>query len=207
MIEMIKSWVINIAALVMLIVLVEMLVPSGKLKKMVSLVTGFILIIAIITPILGFLKKGGELKDLQVSQSAFLDQKEMEVSADKLSKKQSAIIVSTYKSKLKKDVEANLTAIGKFSDVKADIMVEENSESKEFGMIRKISVNLKEKKNEKGQNEVMPVIAIKRVNIGGSTKNETAQKDGISEDVKKEVQNKLAKLYGINPEQIQVDGL
>jgi stage III sporulation protein AF len=207
MIEMIKSWVINIAALVMLIVFVEMLVPSGKLKKMISLVTGFILIIAIITPILGFLKKGGELKDLQVSQSAFLDQKELEVSADKLSKKQSAIIVSTYKSKLKKDVEANLTAIGKFSDVEADVMVEENSESKEFGMIRKISVNLKEKKNEKDQNEVKPVIAIKRVNIGGSTKNETAQKDGISEDVRNEVRNKLAKLYGINPEQVQVDGL
>jgi len=204
MIDMIKSWVINITALVMLIVIVEMLVPSGKLKKMISLVTGFILIIAIITPMLGFLKKGGELKDLQVSQSAFLEQKDLEASAGKLSQKQSAIIVSTYRNKLKKDVEANLKAIDKLSDVKADVVVVENSKSEEFGSIKQITVNLKEK--EKEQTGVKPVIAIKKVNIGGNDQDESTEKSVISDELKSEVKNRLSKLYSVKPEQIAVEG-
>lgn len=212
MIDLVKSWVVNIVTLVMLIILLEMLVPSGKLKKMISLVTGFILIIAIITPILGFLKKGGELKDIQISQTTFLEQKDLEASARNLSKKQSAIIVTTYKNKLIKDVEENLKTSGKFSEVKADVMVEENSKSDEFGMIRKITVSLKEKEKENlkvnDPNGVKPVIAIQKVNIGNSIKDEASpKKDNISEETRNDVKKKLSQLYNLNLEQISVSGL
>ena len=44
MIEFIKNWVVNTVTIVMLIILIEMLIPSGKMKKIVNLVTGFILV-------------------------------------------------------------------------------------------------------------------------------------------------------------------
>jgi len=190
----------------MLIVLLEMLVPSGKLKKMISLVTGFILIITIINPILGFLKKGDELKDIQIAQTTFLEQKELEASAGNLTKKQSAIILSTYKSKMIKDVEENVIALGKVSEVKADVIVEENPDSKEFGRIKRIVVNLKQK--QECFNSVKPVIAIKNIKLGENVNNETLEeKNEISKALGDEVRSKLCKLYNVNLEQIAVGGL
>jgi stage III sporulation protein AF len=50
MIEFLKSWVLNIATIAILLVLIEILIPSGKTKKLVNLISGFLLLITIIQP-------------------------------------------------------------------------------------------------------------------------------------------------------------
>jgi stage III sporulation protein AF len=51
-----KEWILNIVTLSIFIILIEILIPSGKIKKVVNLVTGFILVIALINPILSLFK-------------------------------------------------------------------------------------------------------------------------------------------------------
>ena len=46
MMEYLKEYVINIAILTVIIVLFEIITPSGKIKKIIYLISGFILIIA-----------------------------------------------------------------------------------------------------------------------------------------------------------------
>lgn len=202
MIDFIKAWTVNIATLVILIVLLEIIMPSGKLKKVISLVAGFVLIIAIITPVLSLLKKGGELKDIQITQTAFLNQKDLEVSSSNMTKKQNAIIISTYKSKLVKDIEDNLKSLDKVEDVKAEVTVEEDSNSKEYGMIRKITVNVRKKEDSKADK---PVIAIKKVEVGTVKESKASQE--VAGDLSSEVKSKLTKLYNVSSDQIAIGKL
>ena len=46
--EFLKSWVLNIVMLAIFIALLEIIVPSGKIKKFVNLISGFILILSLI---------------------------------------------------------------------------------------------------------------------------------------------------------------
>lgn len=202
MIDFLKSWTVNIATLVILIVLLEIIMPSGKLKKVISLVAGFVLIIAIITPVLTILKKGGELKDIQITQTAFLNQKDLEVSSSNMSKKQNAMILATYKNKLVKDIEENLRTIDKVQDVKAEVIVEEDPGSKEYGMIRKISVNVKKKEDSKADKAV---IAIKKIEVGTVKENKVTEE--ISGELSSEVKSKLIKLYNVSQDQVTISKL
>ena len=204
MIEFLKSWTINIATLVILIALLEIIMPSGKLKKIISLVAGFILIIAIITPLLSFLKKGDELKDIQITQTAFLNQKDLEASSSNMSKKQSAQIISTYKNKLVRDIEDNVRSLNKVSDAKAEVIVEENPDSKDFGMIKRIVINVKKKE---ASNADKPVISIEKIQIGGNKEKETNTFEEVPAELSSEVRSKLMKLYNVSSDQVAVGKL
>lgn len=204
MIEFLKSWTINIATLVILIALIEIIMPSGKLKKIISLVAGFILIIAIITPLLSLLKKGDELKDIQITQTAFLNQKDLEASSSNMSKKQSAQIISTYKNKLVRDIEDNVRSLNKVSDAKAEVIVEEHPDSKDFGMIKRIVINVK---NTEASNADKPVISIKKIEIGGNKEKETNTLEEVPAELSSEVRSKLMKLYNVSSDQVAVGKL
>jgi len=57
MIDFLRNWVVNIVTLVVFVMLIEMMLPSGKVKKIVNLVTGFILVIGLIILCWSCLKK------------------------------------------------------------------------------------------------------------------------------------------------------
>ena len=61
-----NKWILNIVTLSIFIILIEVLIPSGKVRKVVTLVTGFILVIALINPILSLLKMEIDIEDYQI---------------------------------------------------------------------------------------------------------------------------------------------
>ena len=105
MIGQLKSWVLNIATLATFIVLLEILIPKGKVKKFVNLVSGFILLIAIINPIAAILKKGFDFKEINIASSNYIDKREIEQSSKFLKEKQMKQIVNTYRNKVIRQLE------------------------------------------------------------------------------------------------------
>jgi stage III sporulation protein AF len=85
MVDFLKNWIINIVTIVMVVVLLEIILPSGKMKKYVSLVTGFIIMIAIINPFVGIFGKGFNIEDIQL------------VNADKIDKSVYKIMPATWR--------------------------------------------------------------------------------------------------------------
>uniref|UniRef100_UPI002B8A507A stage III sporulation protein AF n=1 Tax=Acetivibrio sp. TaxID=1872092 RepID=UPI002B8A507A len=75
MIEFLRSWVLNIVTLVVFIMLIEMLIPSGKVRKIVNLVTGFILVIGLINPLLQLFGNGIDLTEFHMAGSNYIDKK------------------------------------------------------------------------------------------------------------------------------------
>jgi len=178
MIEFLKSWVLNIVTLVTFIVLLEILIPSGKLKKFVNLVSGFILVIAMVNPFLGFLRNGVDLRGFQIPSSNFLDKREIEENSRILNEKQMKQVVEIYREKVigkLVDIAEEIKGIG---EVTADVIINEDYNSDNFGEIKRV------------------YISYKTVGNSGSIKPATG--------LNREIENKICSLMNIDRENIVV---
>jgi len=204
MIGLLKDWVINIVTLVMLIVFLELLVPSGKTKKFVNLVSGFILIIAIISPLLGVFKSGVDLKEFQLADKLTLSQMELEASKNTYSDSQLAQITSTYKRRLVEDIEQSVSTVKGVGSVKAEIMVEEDSKSIEFGKIKRVLISV----SEKNDKEITPVLAIETIKIGKDNKSNDSpnlnEKQSLNNVLSAEIKNKISKAFQVSEDIIAI---
>jgi len=162
MIEFLKSWVLNIVTLAILIVLLEILVPSGKLKKFVNLVSGFILIIAIINPVLGLFESGQYKIDFDTQSSFYLDKKSIEENSRVMNERQLKLTVDLYRERLIKEIEKRAGEISGNYTVKADVIINEDSGTELFGQIKKVYLTLGETDERKN---IKPVNGIERIKV------------------------------------------
>jgi len=199
MIEFLKGWVLNIVILTMFIVLLEILIPSGKIKKFVDIVSGLIIIIAVISPFVGLLSKDLNLKELQIASSNFIDRKEIEANSKVLNEQHIKQITEVYRKKIVKQLEDNTKEIKGVADVKADVLIDQNYESPSFGEIKRVYLNLKLGGKEEG---VKSVIRVDKVEIG--RKSTIISKDGgeIDEEIKQAIETKITRMLGVENEDI-----
>ena len=138
MVGFIKQWVVNIVALALFIVIVEMLVPTGEIKKFIRLVTGTILVIAIISPLTELYGKGIDIGGLQMSNSMDLDKLQIEKESKLLEEEQMKQTVEVYRQKITEQIELAAMEDEKVKEARADIIFNEDYNSKDFGEIKRI---------------------------------------------------------------------
>lgn len=200
MMDFLKSWVLNIVALGLLIVIFEIIVPSGKIKKFINLVAGFILIIAVINPFVTFFSKGFSFKDIQLTDSNVMDQKEMEQQSKNVDDKQKQQIVDVYRNKIKKRIEDTVKGMDGVSDAKANIVIEEDYESENFGGIISVSLEVVNAPSDKG---IKPVNKVNKVEIG-KDKEASVNKREVDKELKNKIEDKLSKLFDIEKNSIAI---
>lgn len=200
MIEQLRTWVLNIVTLTIFIVLLEIFIPKGKLKKFINLVTGFIIIIAIINPIVSIVKKGFEFRDFHISSSNFIDKREIEQSGKLIKEKQMKQIVDAYRDKVIKQLEDSAREVPGVSDVKADIIFNEDYNSQTFGEIKRVILSLST--NDK-ENSTKPVVKVEKIEIG---KGELEKKESneVSGEIRGQIEGKISKLFDIHKENIVI---
>lgn len=207
MISFLKDWVINIVTLVLFIVLIEMLVPSGRLKKYVGLMTGVVLIIAIINPFVKVMGGKVDLTDVQAVDSSFLDRLEIEKDAKFYKDEQMKQIVEVYRKKIISQIEDSARKINGVSDAKADVIINEDSGSENFGEIKRAYVEVA---TEGKVGTIEPVARVDKVVVGEEGGGE-GDKKGVSppgaggkpdDALSKEIEDKLSGLYNIDRDNI-----
>jgi stage III sporulation protein AF len=197
-VEFLKGWVLNIITLVMFIVLLEILLPSGKLKKIINLVSGFILIVAIVKPFGSFFNSKITLNEFQIINSNFIDKKELEYSSRIIEEKQKQQVTEIYRKKLINSIEERLKNVKKITDVEADIVIDENYMSENFGEIKKVFVKFKlvEEHSNNGSN----FFEIKRIEVKSNDKKNKSE--NFDENMQDEVKLIISELLEIKGEDI-----
>ena len=165
MLEFLRSWIINIVTISIILILFEIIIPTGKIKKIINLVSGFILLIAVINPFLSLKNQGFDLSENTVTDSFYIDKKEVETSSKVLKDTQMKQISSVYKKKLITRIQEEMSKIEGVSDSKVDVIINEDYKSDRFGEINKIFVELKKGKKTNESVKVKPVISVKKVDI------------------------------------------
>ncbi len=199
MVEFLKTWVLNIVTLAVFIVLLEILIPNGRIKKVVNLISGFILIIAIITPVLGFVRKGADLREFQITNSNFLDRKEIEASGRILKDKQMKQIADNYRSKITKQIEDDIKGIKGLSYVKAEVTINDDYKSQSFGEVGRVLLSIGMEEKNTG---IKPVLKVEKIEITGRDEKRAKEKKEPDPLVKDQIEGKVNKLLGVQKENI-----
>ncbi len=205
MIDFLKNWSLNIVTIVLFIVLLEMLLPSGKMKKMINLVSGLILVIVLINPVLGLLEKGVDLKTYQMANSNFIDKTEIMVNSDVLKEEQTRQITNVYRNKIIDQLECMIKEVKGVFDVEADVIINEDYSSENFGEVKKVYIALKLGSNDENEG-VKPVKKIEKIRVETKKSGESKEKsgEGIDKELKAHIEDKIEKLLNIHNENIVI---
>lgn len=189
MIGFIKDWIINIIALVLFIILLEIIIPSGKTRKYVNLVTGFILIIAIINPFIKLLKGGISLEAFQLAGSSEVQRLEIEKNSKLYKKEQMKQITEVYRQKVIKQLERSAEETEGVAEAEADVIINEDYASENFGEIKRAYINIVPK--AEGE-KTKPVDSIKKIKVKLDVNSTGKNSNSIGPDsMQKETDNAL----------------
>ncbi|ADL68816.1 stage III sporulation protein AF [Thermoanaerobacterium thermosaccharolyticum DSM 571] len=191
-VEMVKNWILQIAYISILAIVFELLIPSSNMKKYVKVVIGLTIMIAIINPILGFLKNGVDVNSTLEREYNYnsIDinsmTKQAEIERNKL-------IVDEYKKRLNEQIKERILDIIDASDVEVESTIIEDLNDKNFGVIKNVHV-------------VLSNVKYKMVNDINDGKiiidtSKTDEKGQILDDIK----NDISKFYNVPLKNITIE--
>ncbi len=184
MLEFLRSWIVNIVTISIILILFEIIVPSGKIKKIITLVSGFVLLIAVVNPFLSLKNRGFELSETAMSDSFYIDKKEVETSSKLLEETQMKQISSVYKKKLAARIEEETRKIEGVTEANAIVEINEDFKSDRFGEITKVTVEMKKGKDAKGVASIEPVVSVEKIDITAPFQNKNGKEKDSKEKLK-----------------------
>ncbi|NLP06796.1 MAG: stage III sporulation protein AF [Clostridiaceae bacterium] len=140
MLEFVKNWTVNIVILVLFIVITEMLLPKGKMRKYANLMTGTILVIAIIEPVTGLFGKPFDFSSSQTMAASAIDRKEIEKAGMLFEEEQIKQTVRLYRKRIIEQIEHQAQEVDGVEKAKADVIINEDYNSASFGEIKRIYI-------------------------------------------------------------------
>ncbi|MEN6313695.1 MAG: stage III sporulation protein AF [Clostridiaceae bacterium] len=212
MIVFIKQWVMNIVTLVLFIIMFEMILPTGKMKKYIRLVTSTIMVIVIIDPLVGLLDRNFDFTAVQTVNSNMLDRLQVEKDSKVLEDEQMEQIVEVYRNNIIEQMELEAEEIEGVNKAKADIIFNEDYNSKAFGEIKRAYLEIETSEaSPAAQSEgiagtvdpvsIEPVAAVEHVKIEQSAK-PIQSDDYCDPQIIRMLEEKIGQVFGVKSENI-----
>lgn len=131
-VEWLRDWIMQIAGIIVLGTVCDMIINDGEMKKYVKMVMGLVLIFAIIQPVT---KVSSNLMEFKLPQTTQAQAAELK---NRLGEKEQESLLKLYRQKLERSVENEIYTKWKIMAL-ADVTVEENNKNC-FGDIRTLKV-------------------------------------------------------------------
>lgn len=194
MIEFLKGWTLNIVTLVIFIVLLEILIPSGRMKKYINLISGFIIMIALITPVLKLIQKDDDLKAFELFETVNIGKMDIDTKSNVLSDSQSKQVVEVYRQKIIAQLESYAEQNDDIESVNADVIIDEDPNSQKYGEIKRVYMNLVMKDKNEDARAVSIIPRVEKIQVGPGSKISIAnvdQRDRISNGTDNSIENNV----------------
>ncbi|MEG6611872.1 stage III sporulation protein AF [Pseudoclostridium thermosuccinogenes] len=220
MLAFLENWVFNIVILTILIILLEIILPSGKTRKFVKLISGFILIIALINPVLALFGKNFDFHGFEIAGSNYLDREEIVEKSRMLKESQMKEIAEVYRQKLIKQLEDRSEMLAGEGRVTADVIINEDYTSESFGEIKRIYLYIGEAAKK---DRIEPVAKVEKIEISkgsttdldGAKNDKNAVKDGsssgsgitgaeVDRELKKSLEEEISRVFHVDSENIVI---
>lgn len=193
MLNDIKMWIVTILIGAFIVNIVDMLLPSSKIKPYINLVLNFIFVFIVLTPIISFLSKGMSLEDRILKYMGEYN-KEYVNSVNALASKTGNNSLSKgYEDGLKEVLKLKLEEYGyELEDIQLNGSKIEN-------------IKLKENNSNKTLNE--DIQSIENENLQQVFKDKDKKKNDNKElDLKEDkIKDELVKILDVSIETIQID--
>ena len=178
MINVINRWMKQIIFAVVITIIIEMLVPEGKNKKYIKMITNIYIIFIIVSPIFSKLT----LKEINLNE-IFINESTKTVAASSIDN--TKYIEERYIKNIKESINTNLSNIG-YEVKNIDVFI--NIKDEKYGQIEKIRLSVEKKQREE-------IKKIEKVSIG--TENNSNMEQNLSEEDIQIITNYLMINYGV----------
>jgi stage III sporulation protein AF len=199
MIEALKSWVSNVIAIIFFITIVEILIPNGSMKKYIGFVTGILIIITLMSPVVKAL--GGEIRfdmpNIQDSDNTIKNQ--INKKDQQLSRVQSQQVMDVYKEKLNKGIKESLSDLKSYNCRNVDCTIYENPSDK-LGEIKEIAITMIDKAKTNKDTRIKPI----ELNINIQKESNNIKTQQMPNDIKAEIVRRITSAYKVSEGQIKI---
>lgn len=140
--EALKVWIISLISISVICSLAEKFAPEGSLNKYVKLVCGLVVAIVIAGPVIRFL--GGDFRIQEVAWNDYvtMSKGEMERRIQRLEEEDARQLLEIYRQSLISDVKYRYQGERDFIVIGADLVLQENSRSSDYGAIRELYIKV-----------------------------------------------------------------
>ena len=203
--NIISRWIKNIVFYMLLNTVLMNLLGNSRYKKYVSIVSGLILVMIVISPLIKILHLDDEL-DYKIRSKEFaVETADFQNSLDIMEKNKTDLIFNEYKEKIKNQVGEIMESQGLYL-VDLDISINMDSEHEDFGEITSMSILAKDTKEDLESKSLKERIEIEEVRISAINHNqdEAQSQEKIYSAEEIAIKMKLSDFYNIETENINI---
>lgn len=201
--DRIYEWVRSIVIYMILNTVIMNLIGKSSYKKYISVISGMILVLIIITPILEIMNIEDTIDFYIASNDSSMEAASFKDSLRKMEEDQIDEIFAQYKENIWKDVETIIEDENlKLADLSMEINRDENSLT--FGHISKM--NIKIRKEEETNSNKEDIIQFERIEIDPISFSKNSKKDDVNppSPIEIRIKNKLSDFYNIKGDNINI---
>lgn len=180
-IELLSAWAKNIVIFIIIISFLEMILPNGNIGKFVKITIGLIIILVIINPFIKLVQG-----DIDIEKEVFKNIENQysyrEEDKSEFIFNQDEQIKSSYIEEIKTEIERKIINKTKYKLKKSNIIINENKDSKEYGCVESIELELIEDENKNQSNnkeDINKTLDIEDINIDINIENKTKTSEAI----------------------------
>jgi len=201
--EQVYTWVKNIVAFLLLVILIDQILPSSNYKKYIKVSVGLVMILFVFTPVLNLLNKGNSMDYYFNLENFKISSSDLGYDSEMAGAQKNEFIVSQYKETLIEQMKELVS--GEDYQVKSiDVEIEEDYDSEDFGRINSISITLTQTETT---DETFTNIEINEITFeetGTSSESEASLSDNKKNEISLELKNTLTGYYGVDMNNISI---
>jgi stage III sporulation protein AF len=200
--DIINNWIRNVVIYMILNAIVMNLLGDKSYKKYVSIVSGMILVLIIISPLMNYMDLEDTLDYYLQANDFAVETSEFKNDLNRMEEAQSDAIFAEYKEKIRLQVDGILQE-DKLKLVSFELTIDKDNKSSSFGEILYMDIGAEMENSEVKEDD--PHLSIDKIDIVSIRINEQEEKDTTDPPSPMEIniKNKLADFYNI--EQVNIN--
>ncbi|QOR35854.1 stage III sporulation protein AF [Clostridium sp. 'deep sea'] len=148
MLSFIESWLSNLIVVIFLITMVKLIMPSGKIKSYIRFVLSLVVMLLIVQPVVEAVKGSDFLVNSWMQHQKNFEFQENRVYAMSQTLNNNEDAVNLYKQKIIERLENDLSILTNNTVTVTNLVINEDSNSKEFGYIQNVSIKVMQSSSE-----------------------------------------------------------
>ncbi len=201
----IYSWIRNIVIYMIINTIIMNLLGNKSYKKYVSIVSGMILVLIVISPLMKLMKLEENLDYFLQSNDFAIESSDFKNELYQMEEKQSSAIFTEYKERIKVQVEGLLQEENVYLE-SFDITIDRQADSATFGEILKMDIKAYVKQSEQEGSKSKKRLQIDEIEISEIAigKQEIEASKILPSPMEINIKNKLSDFYNIEQGNINI---
>ncbi|ACV63399.1 hypothetical protein Dtox_2606 [Desulfofarcimen acetoxidans DSM 771] len=210
--ETIKTLVQNLILIVVLTVFLEMLLPSGIMKRYVKVIMGLVVLVSFLQTGSGLLHQNIDLflpasTNLPANQE---EAKQIMAAGQQLAGQNQSEALHKYREGLEHQVSAIASLNGQLSIKEVHVAIQDDPQNKDYGKLQEINMTvtarIKKSENEEELNPLIEPVDIQLTEKSDEVEkvNSTNLKNNPKTEEIEEVKETVASFYNLSPNQVKI---